>query len=94
MRSGALVNYFQAKDKTEKTHLATDIISANAELLIIGRSLSFSVWSVVQYATSDLFKGSRLNYMVNLSLGRQNKEQFSMLFSRGRYPSQQELSAW
>lgn len=78
---GALVNYFQAKDKAEKTHLATDIISANAELLMLGRSLSFSVWSVVQYATSDLFKGSRLNYMVNLSLGRQNKEQLGMLFS-------------
>lgn len=83
---GAALNFFQAKDKINKTHQAADIMTANAEILMMGRSLSFGVWTSVQYATSDLFKGTRLNYMVYLSLGRQNKEQLGMLFSGEEIP--------
>lgn len=83
---GAALNYFQSKDKSSKAHQAADILAANAELLMMGRSLSYNVWTSVQYATSDLFKGTRLNYMVYLSLGRQNKEQLGMLFSGEEIP--------
>ena len=82
----AAVAYNQAQDKINKGKQAAALISMNAEILMLGRSFRFGIWTCVQYATSDLFHGARLNYMVNLSLGRQNREQLNMLFSGEEIP--------
>lgn len=66
--------------------MAFSLISMNAEMLMLSRSFNYGVWTCVQYGTSDLFHGARLNYMINLSLGRQNKEQLNMLFSGEEIP--------
>lgn len=80
------VSYYQSQDKLTKGKTASSLISMNAEMLMLSRSFNYGVWTCVQYGTSDLFHGARLNYMINLSLGRQNREQLNMLFSGEEIP--------
>lgn len=83
------VSYLKTKEKNKSKQTSTELLTStqligiNAELLMMGRSCGggFGVWTCTQYGTSDLFGGARLNYMITISLGRQNKEQVNMLFS-------------
>lgn len=78
----SLVNYLQTKDKQDKTKYATDILGAVAEILMLGRGLSFGIWIVTQRVDSSLFcNGARDNFMVIVALGRLSKEQKGMLFT-------------
>lgn len=83
----AFINYLQMKDKTNKTKLANDILGAIAEILMLGRGISFGVWIVTQRADSTLFaNGARDNFMVIVGLGRLSKEQKGMVFPGQEIP--------
>lgn len=83
----ALVNYFEAKDKRDKTRISNDILASVSEILMLGRSLNYFIWTVTQRASSSLYnQGSRDNFQVVLALGRQSKEQKGMLFSGETLP--------
>lgn len=89
----AMVSYFQAKDKMNKTKMAADILSAVAEILCLGRSLKFSIWTITQRASSELYlQGSRDNCQIVLAFGRQSKEQKGMLFSGETLPEKQAFA--
>lgn len=78
----AFINYLQMLDKANKTKYASDIMSAVAEILMLGRGISYGCFIVTQRADSSLFNnGSRDNFMVVIGLGRMSKEQKNMLFS-------------
>lgn len=78
----AFINYLQTQDKANKTKLAGDIMSAIAEILMLGRGIGYGCFIVTQRADSSLFNnGSRDNFMVIIGLGRMSKEQKTMLFS-------------
>lgn len=84
----AMINYLQMKDKANKTKLAGDIMSAIAEILMLGRGIGYGCFIVTQRADSSLFNnGSRDNFMVVIGLGRMSKEQKSMLFSGEELPN-------
>lgn len=83
---GSLLSYFQAQDKITKDKKANTIISIVSEILMLGRSNSTGCWICTQYATADLFKGSRINFMLVITLGRQNREQLTMLYSGEEIP--------
>lgn len=86
----AMVSYFQAKDKLNKTRMAADILSSVFEILCLGRSLKFSVWTTTQRASSELYlQGSRDNFQIILAFGRQSREQKGMLFSGETLPERQ-----
>lgn len=78
----AFVNYLQAKDKQEKTKYSNDVLSAIAEILMLGRGIGFGVWIITQRPDANLFSnGARDNFMIVISLGRLSKEQKGMIFS-------------
>lgn len=78
----AMINYLTTKDKQEKTKKAGDILSAVAEILMLGRGMKYGIWIVTQRPDSFLFeKGARENFMVICALlgGRFSKEQRAMI---------------
>lgn len=78
----AFVNHLQMMDKINKTKFANDILGAIAEILMLGRGISFGVWITTQRADSNLFSnGARDNFMAVIGLGRMSKEQKTMLFA-------------
>ena len=78
----ALINYLTMKDKQEKTKKANDILSAIAEILMLGRGIQYGAWIVTQRPDASLFaNGARDNFMIILGLGRMSKEQRNMIFS-------------
>lgn len=80
--------YFTGIDKREKTKKATDISSAIAEILMLGRGLNIGIWIVTQRADASLFaNGSRDSFMVILGLGRMSKEQKGMIFAGEEVPN-------
>lgn len=84
----AFINYLQMQDKANKTKLAGDVMSAIAEILMLGRGISYGCFIVTQRADSSLFNnGCRDNFMVIIGLGRMSKEQKSMLFSGDELPN-------
>lgn len=84
----AFINYLQMQDKANKTKLAGDVMSAIAEILMLGRGISYGCFIVTQRADSSLFNnGCRDNFMVIIALGRMSKEQKSMLFSGEELPN-------
>lgn len=83
----AFINYLQMRDKAEKTKRANDVLGAVAEILMLGRGISFGIWIVTQRADSTLFaNGTRDNFMVVIGLGRLSKEQKGMLFAGQEFP--------
>ena len=83
----AFINYLSIKDKQEKTKNAGDILGAVAEILMLGRGISYGVWIVTQRADASLFaNGARDNFMIVVGLGRMSKEQKGMLFSGEELP--------
>lgn len=81
------INYFSTKDKQEKTKKATDIMNVIAEVLMLGRGISYGVWIVTQRADASLFSnGARDNFMIIVGLGRMSKEQKGMIFSGEEIP--------
>lgn len=78
----ALINYLQTKDKIDKTKKANEVMSAIAEILMLGRGIKFGCLITTQRADSSLFSnGARDNFQVVCALGRLSKEQKQMLFS-------------
>lgn len=78
----ALINYLQSKDKIDKTKKANEVMSAIAEILMLGRGIKFGCLITTQRADSSLFaNGARDNFQVICALGRLSKEQKQMLFS-------------
>ena len=78
----AFISYMGTKDKQDKTKRANDVLGAVAEILMLGRGISYGIWIVTQRADSTLFaNGARDNFMVVLGLGRMSKEQKGMVFS-------------
>lgn len=82
----ALINYLTTLDKQNKTKKAGDILSAVAEILMLGRGIGYGFWCVTQRADSSLFSnvstgGARDNFMVILGLGRMSREQKGMVFT-------------
>lgn len=83
----AFINYLQMRDKAEKTKCANDVLGAVAEILMLGRGISFGIWLVTQRADSTLFtNGARDNFMVVIGLGRLSKEQKGMIFAGQEIP--------
>ncbi len=84
----ASISYFSGIDKRDKTKKATDISSAIAEILMLGRGINIGVWIVTQRADASLFaNGSRDSFMVFLGLGRMSKEQKGMIFAGEEVPN-------
>lgn len=82
------LSYFGGVDKRDKTKKATDISSAVAEVLMLGRGINCGVWIVTQRADASLFaNGSRDSFMVFLGLGRMSKEQKGMIFAGEEVPN-------
>lgn len=78
----AFINYLQTKDKADKTKKANEVMSAIAEILMLGRGIKFGCLITTQRADSSLFSnGARDNFQVVCALGRLSKEQKQMLFS-------------
>lgn len=80
----AFILQLKAQDGLNKTKMASEILSINSELLMLGRGVAkgFGVWTVCQRPMATVFsEGSRDNYMVSLNLGRLSKETKQMLFS-------------
>lgn len=78
----SLVNYLITKDRQNKTHFSSDLISAISQILMLGRGIGFGIWIITQRADSSLFtNGARDNFMVIIGLGRLSKEQKSMIFT-------------
>lgn len=80
----AFITHLQTLDKTNKTKQASDILSAVSEILMMGRGTGggYAFWCVTQRADSSWFNsGSRLNFMLTISMGRLSREQKLMLFS-------------
>ena len=83
----AFINYLQGKDKLDKTKNANEVLSAVAEMLMLGRGIGFGVWIVTQRADASLFaNGARDNFMVVIALGRLSKEQKNMIFPGEEIP--------
>lgn len=83
----AMVNYFQAVDRREKSKQAAEILSIAAEILMLGRGLNCFLWTVTQRCSAELFnQGSRDNFQIVLALGNLSKEQRNMLFSGEELP--------
>lgn len=83
----AMINYFATKDKQEKTKKAGEILSAVAEILMLGRGICYGCWIVTQRADASLFaNGARDNFMIVLGLGRMSKEQKGMIFAGEEVP--------
>ena len=79
----ALLHYYMSLDKKK----ANDLLMRIAEILMMGRGLSFGCWIVTQRADAQLFQnGARDNFMVLIALGRLSKEQRTMLFSGEELP--------
>ena len=80
----AFILQLKAQDTLNKTKMASEILSINSELLMLGRGVGkgFGVWTICQRPMASVFQeGSRDNYMVMISLGRLSKETKQMLFS-------------
>lgn len=80
----AFILQLKAQDGLNKTKMASEILSINSELLMLGRGVAkgFGVWTVCQRPMATVFQeGSRDNYMVSINLGRLSKETKQMLFS-------------
>ena len=80
----ALILQLKAQDGLNKTKYASEILSINSELLMLGRGVAkgFGVWTICQRPQATVFQeGSRDNYMVSINLGRLSKETKQMLFS-------------
>lgn len=80
----AFILQLKAQDGLNKTKMASEILSINSELLMLGRGVAkgFGVWTVCQRPMATVFsEGSRDNYMVSINLGRLSKETKQMLFS-------------
>lgn len=78
----AMINYLSTKDKQDKTKKAVDILSAVAEILMLGRGIMFGIWIITQRPDSYMFeKGTRENFMIICALlgGRFSKEQKAMI---------------
>lgn len=84
----AFINYVSAKDKQDKTKNVNDVLNAIAEILMLGRGISYGVYIVTQRADAALFaNGARDNFMIVIGLGRMSKEQKSMVFSGEDVPN-------
>lgn len=80
----AFILQLKALDTLNKTKMASEILSINSELLMLGRGVGkgFGVWTICQRPQATVFQeGSRDNYMVSINLGRLSKETKQMLFS-------------
>ena len=85
----ALILQLKAQDGLNKTKYASEILSINSELLMLGRGVAkgFGVWTICQRPQATVFQeGSRDNYMVSINLGRLSKETKQMLFSDEEIP--------
>ena len=80
----AFILQLKALDTLNKTKMASEILSINSELLMLGRGVGngFGVWTICQRPMATVFQeGSRDNYMITINLGRLSKETKQMLFS-------------
>ena len=86
----ALITYHTMKDKQDKTKYSAEILSAIAEILMMGRNTQSGVWHlwvVTQVASATLFSnGTRENFMITLGLGNLSKEQKGMIFPGQELP--------
>lgn len=88
----AFINYLSGIDKREKSKRTNDILGAIAEILMLGRGISYGAWITTQRADSSLFSnGARDNFMIVTSLGRLSKEQKGMIFSGEDIPDRNFL---
>ncbi len=77
----AMVSYFTGIDKATKTKKASEIMSAVAEILMMGRGLGFCLWIITQRPDAALFNGgARDNFMITIALGRLSQEAKKMVF--------------
>ena len=84
----SLINYYQMKDKKEKTAYSNDILSAISEVLMLGRGNFFGAWLITQRADNTLFaNGSRDNLMIKIGLGKLSREQIGMIFTAEDIPN-------
>ena len=84
----ACISYYATKDKIDKTKKSNEILSAVAEILMLGRGISFGIWIVTQRADASLFLGgSRDDFQIIVGLGRMSKEQKSMIFFGEEIPN-------
>jgi ABC-type dipeptide/oligopeptide/nickel transport system ATPase component len=84
----AFILYLNGKDKINKEKKSPVILNIMSEILMLGRSLNFGIWTVTQRADSTFFQnGARDNFMIVLALGRLSNEQKHMLFADEEIPN-------
>lgn len=84
----ALVTYLTMMDKSNKTKKSNEIMSAVAEVLMMGRSMKFGIWVIMQRADSAFFNnGARDNFMIYIGLGTLSTVQLQMLFCGEEIPN-------
>ena len=84
----ASISYYATKDKIDKTKKSNEILSAVAEILMLGRGISFGIWTVTQRADASYYlAGTRDSTMVCIAVGHMSKELKSMLFSDEEIPN-------
>lgn len=86
----SMLSYLQTLDKVNKTKVASDVMAAIAEILMLGRGICFGCLITTQRADSSLFaSGSRDNFQLVIALGKLSKEQKTMLFAGEELPEGQ-----
>lgn len=84
----SLVTYLTMMDKANKTKKSNDVMGAVAEILMMGRSMRFGIWVIMQRADSAFFNnGARDNFMVYIGLGNLSAVQLQMLFGGEEIPN-------
>lgn len=84
----ALISYLTMADKANKTKKANEIMAVIAEILMLGRSLKYSIWVIMQRADAAFFSnGARDNFMAVIGLGSLSSVQWQMLFNGEEIPN-------
>ncbi len=83
----ACISYLNTIDKRDKSKKATEMSSAIAEVLMLGRGINCGIWIVTQRADASLFaNGSRDSFMIIVGMGRMSREQKGMIFAGEELP--------
>lgn len=87
----AFINHLTMLDKRNKTKDANDAMQMIAEILMMGRSLSYGtyfIWITCQRPDATLFQGGvRDNFMITATFGRVSPEHAKMLYPSEDIPN-------
>ncbi|MBQ9305668.1 hypothetical protein [Butyrivibrio sp.] len=87
----AFINHLTMLDKRNKTKDANDAMQMIAEILMMGRSLSYGIWIACQRPDATLFQGGvggvRENFMITATFGRISPEHAKMLYPSEDIPN-------